>query len=513
MDVVLQGFGDAFTIANILYIAMGIAMGVFVGAIPGLNGPMAIALAVPLTFYMNPLVAVAFLVGINKGGTFGGSISAILLNTPGSPEAMATTFDGHPLSKQGKSGKALKMALYSSVLGDTFSDLVLILVAAPIAVVALKLGPVEICTVVLFALTMIAGLETSSLTKGLVAAAFGMLLSTVGLDPVTAMPRLTFGILELYDGIELMTIGIGMLALTEIIVQLERRFKEDSCNVPQSVLKMSDNPADQRVSWTEFRGTLKTCFRSAVIGTCVGTMPGLGATIASFLGYGAAKRSSKKPEEFGKGSLEGIAAAESANNAVVGSNLIPLFTLGIPGNVASALLIGAFVIHGITPGPLMFEENGRLIYGIYGGMLIANVLNLLIGNVGLRFFMKVVCLPQRVLFPVIIFICLCGSYMGRSSLFDVGLMIGFALLGYVMRKYDYSFITFLIGFVLGPMFELSFQQALVLSDNNPLIFLERPIAACMVLLTLIVVVRTALKARKQNNLLNKAGRDTAHMVS
>ena len=510
MDVIIHGFADAFTLINILYIAMGVALGVFVGAIPGLNGPMAIALAVPMTYYMSPMVGVAFLVGINKGGTFGGSISAILLNTPGSPEAMATTFDGYPLAKQGKSGKALKMALYSSVFGETFSTLVLILVAAPIAVVALRLGPVEICTVVMFALTMIAGLETSSISKGLMAAAFGMLVSCIGLDPVTAGPRLTFGILDLQDGVSLMAIGIGMLALTEVIVQLERRARNPLREKSGSTISISRNPEDNRVSWKELKGVMRTCLRSACIGTAIGTMPGLGATIASFLGYGSAKRASKHPETFGKGDPEGVAAAEASNSAVVGSNLIPLFTLGIPGNVASALLIGAFVIHGITPGPLLFEEHPRLIYSIYASILIGSMMNLVIGSIGLRFFMKAITLPQRILFPIIVFVCLSGSYMARSSIFDVTLMIFFALLGYVMRKFDYSFVTFLIGFVLGPMFELSFQQTLVLSDNNLLIFVQRPISAVFVGLTLLVVVRSILQARKGKT---KAEKKSQEMLS
>lgn len=493
MDVVIAGFLDTFTIGNILFIFLGIAMGVVVGAVPGLNGPMAIALAVPMTYYMSPLAAIAFLVGINKGGTFGGSISAILLNTPGTPEAAATCFDGHPLAKQGKGEKALKMALYASVFGDTFSDIILILVAAPIAVVALRMGPPEILSVIVFALTIIAGLEAKQLVKGLIGAGLGIFFASVGMDPNTATPRLTFGLWDLENGISLMALGIGTLALSEVLVQLEEKL---AAKAEQFELDKEKRAADRRISWREFRGVFRTLIRSSLIGSAMGALPGLGAVIASFLGYGAAKRASKDPDSFGKGNIEGVAAAEAANNAVIGANLIPLFTLGIPGNVASALLIGAFIIHGVTPGPLMFEEHGRLVYGIYGGMLVGNVLNLLVGAVGLRVFVRVLSIPRSIIYPVIVFICLTGAYIADNSLFAVGVMIFFAVLGYFMKKLEFSFVTFIIGFVLGPMFEMSLQQTLVMSRNNILIMFQRPIALAFVLLTAVFVWRVVRRSGK-----------------
>ena len=493
MDVVIAGFLDTFTLGNILFIFLGIAMGIVVGAVPGLNGPMAIALAVPMTYYMSPLVAIAFLVGINKGGTFGGSISAILLNTPGTPEAAATCFDGHPLAKQGKGEKALKMALYASVFGDTFSDIILILVAAPIAVVALKMGPPEIFAVIVFALTIIAGLEAKQLVKGLIGAGLGIFFASVGMDPNTATPRLTFGLWDLENGISLMALGIGTLALSEVLVQLEEKL---TAQAEQFQLSKQKQQADRRVSLREFRGVFRTLVRSSLIGSAMGALPGLGAVIASFLGYGAAKRASKDPDSFGRGNIEGVAAAEAANNAVIGANLIPLFTLGIPGNVASALLIGAFIIHGVTPGPLMFEEHGRLVYGIYGGMLVGNMLNLLVGAIGLRIFVRVLSIPRSIIYPVIVFICLTGAYIADNSLFAVGVMIFFAVLGYFMKKLEFSFVTFIIGFVLGPMFEMSLQQTLVMSRNNIFIMFQRPIALAFVLLTIVFVWRVVRRGRR-----------------
>ena len=493
MEQILPGLSDVFTLTTLIYIALGISMGIFVGAVPGLNGPMAIAIAVPLTFFMHPLAAITFLVGILKGSRYGGSISAILLNTPGDPEAAATCFDGYPLARQGKAEKALKMALYASVCGDIFSDLVLIMVAAPIALVALKMGPPEITAVILFALTIIAAVSGRSMLKGLIAAAFGIFINCVGLDPVTATSRLCVGFIELQNGIPLMAVGIGMLALSEVLIQMEEHTvaPRDAISLVRDAKK-----EDRTVSLREFKGSLKTILRSSAIGTGVGALPGIGATIAAFLGYGAAKRASKTPEKFGKGALEGVAAAEAANNAVVGANLIPLFTLGIPGNVAAAILIGAFMIHGVTPGPLMFQEHGRLIYGIYGALLIANGLNLAIGNFGLRFFAMVMRAPKQIIYPIITICCVTGAYMADNSLFAVSLMIIFAILGYFMKKLDFSFVTFIIGFVLGPILELSLRQTMILSKNNPMILIQHPISLILLILTALSIWKLGFPSQK-----------------
>jgi putative tricarboxylic transport membrane protein len=286
-----------------------------------------------------------------------------------------------------------------------------------------------------------------------------------------------------------------MLALAEVMVQIE----EYGLATHESVfLKQGAKKEDSRVSLHEFRNCLKTILRSSLIGTGVGALPGIGATIAAFLGYGAAKRTSKNPEKFGKGELEGVAAAEAANNAVVGANLIPLFTLGIPGNVAAALLIGAFMIHGVTPGPLMFQEHGRLIYGIYGALIIANGLNLAVGNFGLRFFARVIQIRKQIVYPVIVICCVTGAYMADSSIFAVGLMIIFAILGYFMKKLDFSFVTFIIGFVLGPILELSLRQTLILSRNNPMILIQHPVSLIFLILTALSIWKLGFPSKKVN---------------
>lgn len=306
-----------------------------------------------------------------------------------------------------------------------------------------------------------------------------------------------------------MALGIGTLALSEVLVQLEEHSTGET-DIFQ--LDKTRKKEDRRITFREFRRIWRTLLRSSLIGTAMGALPGLGAVIAAFLGYGAAKRASKDPDSFGKGNIEGVASAEAANNAVIGSNLIPLFTLGIPGNVASAMLIGAFIIHGVTPGPLMFEEHGQLVYGIYGGMLVGNVLNLLVGAIGLRIFVRVLSVPRSIIYPVIIFICLTGAYIADNSLFAVGVMIGFAILGYFMKKLEFSFVTFIIGFVLGPMFEMSLQQTLIMSRNNIFIMFQRPIALLFIVLTVLFVWRVIrrsgkLKRKQLKQAMEKACRE------
>jgi putative tricarboxylic transport membrane protein len=489
IEVIVAGLLDSLSLSNLLFVLIGVTAGMIAGAIPGVNGPMAIALCIPLSYYMSPVAAIGFLVGLNKGAFFGGAISGILLNAPGTPEAAATSWDGYPLARQGKGEKALRMALYASVSGDAFSTIVLILVAAPLAAVAMYMGPPEIFALICLAMTIIAGLGSSSLTRGLIAAALGILIGTVGMEPVSALPRLTFGLYQLERGISLIPIGIGMLAFSEIIIQLERHIKQGGA---QETLTFSSKAEDRFLAWREYRRTIKTLLRSAVAGTVVGAMPGLGAPVASFFAYDQAKKRSKTPEEFGKGTLEGIAASESANSAVVAASLIPLFTLGIPGNVAAALLIGAFVIHGMIPGPLMFEQNAQFIYSIYGSLIIANIFLLGVGRIGLRLFCKVVQAPAVVLYPIIILTCIVGSYLAEYSVFDVKLMLFFAFLAYFMRKFDFSHICLIIGFILTPIWETSLQQVIIASEHNPYLFLSRPVALALLAITVYIIIKTTI---------------------
>ncbi len=497
MDVVLSGLASALTVTNLALIAFGVFVGIVVGAIPGLNGPMAIAIAIPLTFVLSPVAAISFLVGINKGANFGGAISAVLMNVPGAAEAIATTFDGYPLAREGRPLVALKMVLYASVFGYSFTDLVLILVAAPFAILALTMGPSELTALMLFALTFIAAVVGKSMMKGLIAGALGIFASTVGLDPEASTPRMTFEFLDLEEGIPLLAMVIGMLALSEIMIQIEDRTRARAAGGDTEVkaFDKSTPREDRIVTGAEFRDSFRTMMRSALIGTVIGAIPGLGSTLAGFLGYGAAKRASKNPEEFGKGALNGIAGAESANSATVGANLIPTLALGIPGNLSAAILISALIIHGLTPGPLIFEQHGEVLYGLFGAMLVANFFNLFIGQAGLRLFAWILSLPNQYIHPVIVLLCFSGAYLTTQSMFAVGLMVGFAIVGYVMRKLDYSIVAFIIAFILGPLFEDALRQTIVLFEDAPEQLIERPITIIFVVLTAYSIWRLGFRQK------------------
>ena len=482
LATILAGLGDALTLANLLYVIAGVAVGQFVGAVPGIGPVMAMAIAVPFTFVMNPLAAIAFLVGVNKGGLFGGAIPAVLINTPGTPDAAATALDGHPLARQGKPLKALKMALYASVTGDTASDIVLITVSAPLAAVALLMGPVEIVSLIVFAFSVIAGLVGQSMVKGLIAAALGLLCATVGLDPEHGTPRLIFGQFALYDGLPLAPVAIGMLAVAEI---LRRLAGMRGARQPAVAIDGSADPADRRVSWAEYWGCRHAMLRGAAIGTVLGAIPGIGSTAAAFLSYASARQAARDPSTFGKGDIRGIAATESANSAVVGANLIPLLTLGIPGSIGAALIISAFMIQGIQPGPLLFEQQGRLIYGLFGAMLMANLVNFLMGQLGLRFWARVVAAPASVVFASALLLCTVGVYLSTGDLLGVYIMLIFAGLGYAMTALGYSVVVFIIAFFLGPRFERSLSQALTIVDGNAADLLRHPLALALLLLSVV----------------------------
>ena len=500
------GFENAFTWTNMAYICVGVTLGIIFGVLPGLGSVTALAILVPVTFYFEPLAAIAFLVGINKGGTSGGAVPAILINAPGTPEAAATALDGYPLARAGKPEKAMKTALYSSVFGDTFSDIMLILLAAPFAAVALKFGPPEFSTIILFSFTMIAALAGKSLVKGILAAAFGVFLSTWGLDPVDSTPRMTFEVVELFDGIPLHALAIGVLALSSVLSQV---FDVRDKGEPKPLPVSSKFKADNRLSIREFWGNWRTLFRSACIGTGVGMLPGLGVSLAAFLGYGAAKRASKVPEEFGKGRLEGIQATEASNSAVVGSNLIPTIALGIPGNVAAALLIGAFMIHGVVPGPLMMVEHGELVYSIFASMLMANIAHLIIGRTGIRIWVQFARVPKKIILPVVVVFCILGVYIPTNSMFDVVLLAPFGGIGYVMRKTGFSIVCLVIGFLLGPMFEMALRQTMLMYKSDLSVMVTTPIPAVFILLTVIFAWRFGRTPKKKAESTENSGPSAA----
>lgn len=489
MDGLIAGILSIFALGPLLALTAGVAIGIFMGAIPGLTAAMAIALLSPITFGMEPITAIAFLIGIYKGGTFGGSISAILLNTPGSPEATATAFDGYPLAKSGQVKRALQMALFASVAGALLADILLYAVAAPFSRIALKFGPTEVTFVILFAFTFVAGLTGNSLLRGMMACAFGVLCAMVGLDPMSATPRLNFGFIELQDGLPLLPIAIGMLGVTEVMLAVERaieRRRGDNIQAIQAISETSGPP----LPVAEFLTYWKTILRSSLIGSAIGALPGIGASMAAFVGYGAARRYSKTPEQFGKGTLDGVAGPEAANSAVVGGSFVPLLTLGIPGNVSTALLIGTFLVHGIEPGPHVFKTEPALIYGIFTILFLANFLNLAVGLLGSSLYGHIVKAPEYISYSIVGLTCLTGVFASSNSVFSLYVMIVFAVFGYFMKKFDYSFVAFLIGFVLAPEFEIAFRSFLLVAQGNPVgLLVKSPIALVFCALTVFAIAR------------------------
>ena len=422
------------------------------------------------------------------------------MNTPGTPDAAATALDGYPLAKQGKPLKATKMALFSSITGDTFSDIVLITVSAPLAVLALKMGPIEIAALMIFTFSVLAGLMGNSLIKGLIAAVLGLLVACIGSDPENFTPRLIFGYWDLFDGLPLPSVAIGMLAISEILHRMSESFGRVR---PAIEFVDSDDPDHDRVTWVEYWGCRFTMLRGAVIGTILGALPGIGSTAAAFMSYAFAKASSKDPSSFGKGNLHGIAASESANSAVMGANLIPLLTLGIPGSVGAALIVSAFMIHGMQPGPLLFENQGRLVYGLFGAMLMANFLNLWVGQIGLRLWVKVVSAPESIIFSSALLLCFVGVAMATSGLFGVSIMLIFAVLGYLMSSFGYSLVIFIIAFFLGPRFEKSIAQSLALTNGDLTQAYQSPVAVALLILSVVsffwFLKRNAAMEKKQGS--------------
>lgn len=484
MEQLLLGLGDALAPKAILFVFLGVLLGYVIGVLPGLNRPAALAIAIPLSYYMTPLTAVAFLIGIAKASGAGGATTAVLINVPGEPNAAVTCLDGYPLARKGKAKLALQTALYGSVIGDVIGTVALIALARPLAQIALGVGPVEMTALMLLALTFIAGLAGASLLRGLAAGILGVFVATVGLDIESGTPRMTFGYTELMDGIPLLAVTVGMLALSEMVIQAEEFFSR----TPTETVEVRPGMKEEGFGWHTLRYLLPTFLSSSIVGTVIGLIPGLGPSVASFASYGLAKHFARPGEEFGKGELKGVAAAETADNAVVPASFVPLFALGLPGSVSAAILIGALTIHGLTPGPRLFDEHPRLVYGIFGTMIVAAILMLVVGRIGLMAFAKLTRVPATVIIPVVVMLCIVGSYLETRSVFAVALMIGFAAAGYLMHRFDYSRVTFLIGFVIGPQFELSLRQSLILTDRDPAALLAHPFAIAILAVALVVSV-------------------------
>ena len=491
LQYIAPATGLLFTLENILWINIGVFIGSVFAAIPGLSVILCVILFLPVTYSMTAIPGMMFLLGIYCAGGYGGSVSAILINTPGTPHAAATMLDGHPLSEQGRTKAALKIALYASTFGGVFSALMLLFLGPQVARVAAQLGTAEYFMVCVFGLTIIAGVSGKSMIKGLISACLGLLISCVGSDPMTSYDRFTFGISRLYLGLDLAVCLIGLFALVEIMSKAEKRL--DRLNLDTTQIK-----DDGVITKEEYKRVARPVLLSSIIGVMVGIIPGTGASEASWFSYNTAKNMSKHPEEFGHGSVEGIAAAESANNAVTGATLIPLLTLGIPGDGTVAIMLSALMINGLNPGLSLFTTQGDIMYAIMLGLILVNIFMLLQGKFLTTLFAKVVSIPQEILTPIIVIFCFAGAYSVNENFFDVGVALIFGMLAWILRKLELPPVPILLGLVLGSMTETNFRRALLISNGSPKIFFSS--VYCIIFLVLILlavgtIVRGKMKER------------------
>jgi putative tricarboxylic transport membrane protein len=486
MDIwanILLGFSTALTPTNILFCFFGVFLGTFFGVLPGIGSLAAVSMLLPITFYLEPTTALVMLAGVYYGAEYGGSTASILLNLPGTPSNAVTCIDGYPMTQQGKAGVALFATTIASFVGGTLGILALYSLAPLIVKWALAFGPAEYFAILLFGLVAAATVTDDAPVKGLAMVVFGMLLGTVGADIDSGVPRFHWGLIELRDGIDFIALAMGLFGVSEIIV---------------SIAAKVDKPFIQKVSFrsmipsrAEFRQSILPTFRGAGIGGFFGALPGTGPSIATFISYAIEKRSSRTPERFGKGAIEGVVAPESANNAAVQAAFIPTMTLGIPGSATMAVMMGALLIHGIQPGPQLMSQNPDIFWGLAASFWIGNVLLLLLNIPMIGLWVRLLKIPYGILYPAVIcFICI-GVYTVRTSTFDVGMVLFFGLLGYVLRLLRFSLAPILIGFILGPMVEENFKRAMLIYRGDFTVIMERPISGTLLFLTALLLVWTA----------------------
>ena len=462
IEALLAGFEAALRVDTFVWMSAGLLLGMLMGAMPGFTTTMGMSVLMPIAFLVgDPLIGIPFLIGVYKGGIYGGSVPAILISMPGTAASVVTVMDGHELTKKGQARKALDMGLAASVISDFISDLLTIVLIIPVAAIVLGFGPPEIAAIMFMSLVIVAVTATGPVLKGLLMLGVGFWLSFVGADPFSAMERYTFGTTELYDGFHLIPMLIGLFALPEIFNAV-RTGDRQSGRIASLV--------GDRLSWAELKASLRTIFRSTGIGTAVGLVPGLGQTVAAMMGYIAAKNSSKHPETFGKGDIDGVAAAEAANNAVNGPTMVPLLTLGIPGDNVTALLLGAFMMQGLRPGPTLFETSGTIVFAILIAMLFANLIFWAIGHYTIPLFSRVVTIKKSLLIPITIMLAFTGTYLARSNPFDLITLIGFGVLGLAARRASFDVMPMVMGFILGRELEYSFGQTVSLAGDNFLQF-------------------------------------------
>ncbi len=480
MESIAQGFLFILHPLHFPFLVLGVALGIIVGALPGLTASVGIILLLPFVFYLDVSTAMVMLCGAFCGGIYGGSISAILISTPGTPSAAATVLDGYPLAQKGEAGKAIGVATIASTTGGIISTFCLMFFAPKLARVALKFGPEEYFALTVFGLTVIASVAGKSLTKGLISGFFGLLIATVGLDPVEGYARYSFDIPNLMAGFSLLPVLIGLFAISQIFVQLE--------GVDKKVKRFEQRIGKVLPSLKELKKLFTIIISSSFLGTFIGIIPGTGGAIASFLAYNEAKRWSKDPDSFGKGNIAGIAAPEAANNGTTGGAMVPLLTLGIPGDVVTAVMLGCLLLVGLRPGPLLFRENPDVVSAIFAGLMLANVLILILGVLSVRLFPKVLKVPPSILFPIIFTLCFLGSFSLNNSTYDMFIALVFGVIGYVMHKTGFPAAPVVLGVILGPIAEDVLARALIISHGDWSVLFKSPIAIFFYVISTLSVV-------------------------
>ncbi|WP_293444097.1 tripartite tricarboxylate transporter permease [Planktotalea sp.] len=472
---------------TMLLLVVGIVLGLIIGILPGLGPPIAIALALPFTFYMDPVPSMVLLLGIYSAAIYGGSISAIAVGIPGTGAAIATVQDGHKMFKSGRGGEALGFSLTGSIIGGLFSAVCLALIAPLLADLAAKFGPREYLAISVFGLVVVVRVAGQSLSKGLLMGALGLFLTTWGLDELNGTERYTFGNYHFYEGLPLVPFLVGLFAVSEVLIGAERAAQRVDFDAASLKVKLPGLKTLVRMK--------DVIMRSSIIGTVIGIIPGEGAAVGAFFAYSEAKRRSKEPEKYGTGIPEGIVAPETANNATVGGALVPTLTLGVPGSPAAAVLLGALLIQGLTPGPKLFSEEPDLMYAIFIGLFLINILMLFIGLIAIRFAAQLIRVPTSVIVPTVLLLSFVGIYSVSNSFFNVGVLLGAGILGYVVRKLGYSIAPLSIGFVLGPILENALRQSLTIADGSVLEFFNTPIGLTIYAALALTILWGPLTAR------------------
>jgi len=489
---IVLGFQIASSWENLFFCFLGTLLGTLIGVLPGIGPTTGVAILIPITFGMNATTAIITMAGVYYGAMYGGSTTSILLNVPGESSSVMTTLDGYQMARNGRPGPALGMAALASFIAGTFAVLMLTLIAPILADFAVSFGPPEYFALTFMGLTMVTSLGGEAPLKGIISAALGILIACVGIDAQSGVGRFTFDNLYLLDGVGFIGVAVGLFALSEVLVNIEAPMQQIFTAARFNLRSLFPNLQD----WKDSLGAI---WRGSVIGFFVGTLPGAGATIASFMAYAAEKKCSKHPEKFGTGVIEGVAAPEGANNSAAGGAMVPLLTLGIPGSGTTAILMGALLIHGLRPGPLLFSAHPDFVWGLIASMYIGNVMLIIQNMPMIGLWVRLLKVPYKILMPIIITISAVGVFATDGNIFDVWIMFFFGLIGYLMRKLNYPAAPMVLGLVLGPMMEMALRQSLTLSYGNVGVFFTRPISGILMVVALLSLSAPLLRLLKNRH--------------